>query len=269
MPHHLAWKPDVFAACSLAISIAWYAAGLWRMSRQGGLTHVPKLEIAAFLAGWLVLALALLSPIATLSDYLFSVHMTQHELLMLVAAPLIAIGRPLAPMLFALPRRWRRPASDAAGAGVIRFVTSPLVVFAAHAVALWVWHLPPLYEAAVMNEGIHIIQHICFTATAALFWWSLIRGRYGRLGYGAALLYIFGTAVHSGGLGALLALSPVPWYPLYVSRAAGATDPLVDQQIGGMLMWVPSGIVMMLFALALFAAWLGEAERRRRKGWSQ
>lgn len=267
MPHHLAWKPDAFAICTLAVSIALYGAGLWRMSRDGGLAHVPRIEIAAFVCGWLVLAVALLSPIATLSDYLFSVHMTQHELLMLVAAPLIAIGRPLAPMLFALPRRWRRPATGASRAGAIRFITSPLIVFAAHAVALWVWHMPVLYEAAVMNEGIHIIQHICFTATAALFWWSLIRGRYGRLGYGAALLYIFGTAVHSGGLGALLALSPVPWYPLYVARA-GAADPLVDQQVGGMLMWVPSGVVMMLFALAMFAAWLGEAERRRRKGWS-
>ena len=267
MPHHLAWKPDAFAICTLAFSLALYGAGLWRMSRQGGLAHVPRIEIAAFITGWIVLAIALLSPIATLSDYLFSVHMTQHELLMLVAAPLVAIGRPLAPMLFAMPRRWRRSAASASHAAAIGFITSPLVVFVAHAVALWVWHIPALYEAAVMNEGVHIIQHICFTATAALFWWSLIRGRYGRLGYGAALLYIFGTAVHSGGLGALLALSPVPWYPLYVGRA-GATDPLVDQQVGGMLMWVPSGIVMMLFALAMFAAWLGEAERRRRKGWS-
>ena len=269
MPHHLAWKPDAFALSTLTISIGWYAIGLWRMHRHGGLAHVPKLEIGSFLAGWVVLAIALLSPLATLSDYLFSVHMTQHELLMLVAAPLIAIGRPLAPMLFALPPRWRRTVADTAGGGAIGVITSPLIVFAAHAVALWIWHLPALYEAAVMNEGVHIVQHICFTLTAALFWWSLIRGRYGRLGYGAALIYIFGTALHSGGLGALLALSPVPWYPLYVSRASGVTDPLVDQQLGGMIMWVPSGIVMMLFALALFAAWLGESERRRRKGWSQ
>lgn len=268
MPHHLAWKPDPFAATALGVSIAWYAIGLWRMHRHHGLHHVPRLEIASFLAGWLVLAIALLSPIATLSDWLFSVHMTQHELLMLVAAPLVAIGRPVTPMLFAWPQSWRRATSRIAGGGVVSLITSPVIVFAAHAVALWVWHLPALYEAAVMSEGVHIVQHICFTATAALFWWSLIRGRYGRLGYGAALLYIFGTAVHSGGLGALLALSPVPWYPLYVSRAGGATDPLVDQQLGGMLMWVPSGVIMMLFALALFAAWLGEAERRRRKGWS-
>lgn len=266
MPHHASWKPDLAAAIALALSSCWYAIGLWRMRRRGALQHVPRLEVAAFVCGWTVLAVALLSPIATLADWLFSVHMTQHELLMLVAAPLIAIGRPLTPMLFALPESWRR--SVAGARSVVRWSTSPPIVFAVHAAALWIWHLPVLYEGAVMNDGVHLIQHVCFTATAALFWWSLIRGRYGRLGYGAALLYIFGTAIHSGGLGALLALSPVPWYPLYVSRAAGAADPLVDQQIGGMIMWVPSGIVMMLFALAMFAAWLGEAERRRRKGWS-
>lgn len=268
MPHHLAWKPDPFAISVLGLSLACYLVGLWRM-RGGGLRHVPLLEIGSFLAGWLVVATALLSPIATLSEWLFSVHMTQHELLMLAGAPLIAIGKPLAPMLFAAPQRWRRALPSIAGAGGVTLVTSPPVVFAAHAVVLWLWHVPALYQAAVMSDAVHLVQHLCFTATATLFWWSLIRGRYGRLGYGAALLYIFATAVHSGGLGALLALSPVPWYPLYVDRAAGLTDPLVDQQIGGMIMWVPSGMVMMLFALALFAAWLGEAERRRRKGWSR
>jgi putative membrane protein len=266
MPHHLTWKPDAFAAIALTVTLAVYAFGLWRMARRRA--QVPGLELASFIGGWLVLAIALLSPIATLSEWLFSVHMTQHELLMLVAAPLVAIGRPVTPMLFALPARWRRAAATLSGGGAIRWITAPLVVFAAHAAALWVWHLPALYQAAVTSDAIHIVQHVCFTATAALFWWSLIRGRYGRLGYGAALLYIFGTAVHSGGLGALLALSPVPWYPLYVHRAEPGIDPLVDQQLGGMIMWVPSGIVLMLFALALFAAWLGESERRRRKGWS-
>ena len=267
MPHHFTWKLDPFALATLSIAILLYGAGLWRMHRRGGLAHLRRWEIGAFLLGWGSLVVALLSPIATLSDWLFSVHMTQHELLMLVAAPLIAIGRPLVPMLWALPARWRRAPAGIGGGGAIALITSPVVVVGLHAVALWVWHLPVLYEAAVMDERIHIIQHIAFTGTAALFWWSMIRGRYGRLGYGAAVFYIFATAVHSGGLGALLAVSEVPWYSLYVERA-GALDPLADQQLGGVLMWVPSGMVMLLFALALFAAWLGEAERRRQKGWS-
>jgi putative membrane protein len=268
MEHHLVWKPDVFAASTLTIALALYVIGLGRLFQRGGFRHVPRLEIASFLAGWIVLAAALLSPLATLSEWLFSAHMTQHELLMLVAAPLVAIGRPLVPMLWALPNPVRRQITAVMAAGAGAVITSPAFVFVLHGVALWAWHLPSLYQAAVLDDRVHIIQHICFTATAALFWWSLIRGRYGRLGYGAALLYIFATAVHSGGLGALLAFSAVPWFPLYVARATGVTDPLVDQQLGGFLMWVPSGIVMMLFGLALFAAWLGEAERRRKKGWS-
>jgi putative membrane protein len=263
MDHHAwTWKPDVFAASALAASGLLYAIGLWRMAAARATP--PRLEIISSIAGWITLTIALLSPIATLSEWLFSVHMTQHELLMLVAAPLLAIGRALVPVLFALPKRWR---SQIAPAATLRLASSPTFVFLLHAIALWVWHLPVLYEAAVLDDRIHLVQHVCFAGTAALFWWGLIRGRYGRLGYGAAFLYIFATAVHSGGLGALLAFSNRAWYALYVQRAQGG-DALSDQQLGGLIMWVPAGIVMMLFGLAMFAAWLGESERRRQRGWS-
>jgi putative membrane protein len=260
--HALTWKPDPFAATALALSAAIYGLGLWRMR-----SWPPRQEIIAFSAGWVTLAIALLSPIATLSEWLFSVHMTQHELLMLVAAPLIAIGRPIVPMMFALPRAWRVAAGSHASANVLRLASSPLFVVALHLVVVSVWHIPRLYDAAVLDDRIHLIQHVCFAGTAALFWWGLIRGRYGRLGYGAAVMYLFATALHNSALGALLTFSSRPWYPIYVQRA-GTSDPLVDQQLGGLLMWVPAGVIMMLFALAIFAAWLGEAERRRQRGWS-
>jgi putative membrane protein len=258
----MTWKPDLFAAIALAASLLPYVIGLMRMRGKP-----PRVEVVSFAIGWGTLALALLSPIATLSEWLFSVHMTQHELLMLVSAPLLAIGRPLVPMLWALPHRWRTRLSTATPGDALRLASSPLFVFALHAIALWVWHLPALYEAAVLHDGIHLVQHVFFTGTAALFWWGLIRGRYGRSGYGVAFIYIFATALHSGGLGALLAFSPRPWYQLYVQRAQGG-DALGDQQLGGVIMWVPAGIVLMLFSLAMFAAWLGEAERRRQRGWS-
>ncbi|HUQ89244.1 MAG TPA: cytochrome c oxidase assembly protein [Vicinamibacterales bacterium] len=263
--HAWTWKPDVFAATTLALSALLYGLGAWRLIQRGA--RLPRLEVAAFVCGWLTLSIALLSPIATMAEWLFSVHMTQHELLMLVAAPLLAMSRPHATMLWALPERWRTVRAPA-GAAAMRLASAPFAVFVLHAVALWVWHVPALYEAAVLDDRIHLVQHICFAGTAMLFWWGLIRGRYGRLGYGAALLYIFATALHSGGLGALMTFSQKPWYDLYVQRAHGLDDPLIDQQLGGVIMWVPSGIVMMLFGLAMFAAWLGEAERRRQRGWS-
>lgn len=260
--HSLAWKPDPFAATALAVSLSLYLIGYVRMAGKP-----PRLELASFALGWGTLALALLSPIATLSEWLFSAHMTQHELLMLAAAPLLAIGRPLVPMLWALPHRWRTALPCSAAGAVLRLGSSPFAAFALHAIALWIWHMPALYQAAVLDDRIHLVQHVCFAGTAALFWWGMIRGRYGRSGYGIAFMYIFATALHSGSLGALLAFSSRPWYPLYANRAAGG-DALGDQQLAGLIMWVPAGVVMMLFGLAMFAAWLGESERRRQRGWS-
>jgi cytochrome c oxidase assembly factor CtaG len=260
------WKPDLLIAVPLAVSGGLYLLGLMRLSRRQtrGLGS-KRWEAAAFVTGWMTLVAALLSPIATVAEALLSVHMTQHELLMLVAAPLLALGRPLVPMLWALPARWRARVKGTNGfSPALRYITSPAAVFALHAVALWVWHLPVLYQAAVLDDRIHAVQHVSFTATAALFWWGTLRGRYGRLGYGAAVLYVFATALHSGGLGALMTLSSTPWYPLYVERAHNHGAALVDQQLAGLLMWIPAGIVLTLFALAIFAAWLGEAERRRR-----
>jgi putative membrane protein len=266
MPLLEGWKPDWLMVATLTATGVWYAVGLARSAKRGALIGATRAwEAGAFAVGWLTLVAALLSPIATASEILFSVHMTQHELLMLVAAPLLMLGRPIVPFLWALPLRWRRTLTAQRHAtGFWRRVTSPASVFAIHAFALWIWHLPALYQAAVLDDRIHALQHLSFTGSACLFWWGLLRGRYGRLGYGAAVFYVFATAVHSGGLGALMTLARSPWYPLYVERAGQAIDPLEDQQLAGLIMWIPSGVVLTLFGLAIFAAWLGEAERRRR-----
>ena len=134
------------------------------------------------------------------------------------------------------------------------FITGPFVTTIVHAVALWIWHLPSWYEATLRNDFIHALQHSSFLFTATLFWWALIHGRYGRMGYGAAVVYVFVTAAHTGALGALIALSPNIIYPTYRS--------IEDQQLAGIIMWIPAGVMMTTVAVALFAAWLGEAERR-------
>jgi cytochrome c oxidase assembly factor CtaG len=129
---------------------------------------------------------------------------------------------------------------------------------------LWVWHVPALYDYALEHEAAHVVQHACFFGSAALFWWGIAHGRYGRGGYGAAVVYVFATAVHGGVLGALLTFSPRVWYvPYLTSRSSGLT-PLEDQQLAGLLMWVPTGIVLAGGGLALFAAWLRESDRNSR-----
>jgi putative membrane protein len=193
--------------------------------------------------------------------------MTQHELLMMVAAPLFVLARPLAPVLWALPSRTRRrlaAALHAPGARrAWRLLTGALTVWVLHGFALWAWHVPSLFEAALASEWIHALQHACFFWTAALFWWAVVHGRYGRLGYGMAVLFVFTTGLHSGLLGALLTWSQSVWYPSYAARApAWGVAALDDQHLAGLIMWVPAGATFIVVGLALFAAWIGESDRR-------
>jgi len=131
-----------------------------------------------------------------------------------------------------------------------------------HAVALWAWHTPPLYRAALHSGWVHAAQHVTFTLSAVLFWWVLARGAQRPAGHGAGVLYLFATTLHTGLLGALLAVAPTVWYPEYLATTApwGLT-PLEDQQLGGLIMWVPACSVYVAAGLALFAAWLRAGDR--------
>lgn len=242
-----------------------YVRGAMRMAERGAV-H-PRREQIAFACGWTALVVSVLPPLDSLAVELFSVHMAQHELMMLVGAPLVIAGRPLSTCLWGLPDRWRGSAASALrtrpASRAWRILTAPLVAWALHGIVIWVWHLPVLYDLAVENEGIHALQHAMFVGTSALFWWGLLYGRYGRAGYGAAVFYVFTTVVHTGILGAAVTFAGVPLYPVYTAPAAArGIDQLADQQIAGLVMWIPAGIVMTLLGVALFAAWLGEAERR-------
>jgi len=255
-------------AVSLAIAFAVYTAGLIRVWRHAGFgAGISAWEATAFAAGFLALAAALSSPLDDLSDHWLVAHMVQHELLMAVAAPLVAISAPVYAMLWALPTHVRKQSLDVLRARPIVIawsaLTSPLSAFLLHFTALWVWHLPALYDAAIRHDAVHAVQHLCFFSTAALFWWGIAHGRYGRAGYGAAVVYVFATAVQSGVLGALLTFSPHVWYTPY-STPHGSLSPLEDQQLAGLVMWVPAGLVFVAGGLALFAAWLRESERRAR-----
>jgi putative membrane protein len=257
-------------ALSLALALFVYASGVMRLWQAAGIGRgVAVRQAVAFACGWLAVAIALSPPMDEWSDRWIAAHMVQHELLMVVAAPLFAAGAPLIAVLWALPARARR---DAAGqlwrppfTYVWAWLTAPLTVFVLHALALWVWHLPALYDYALEHEGVHIVQHLCFLGTAALFWWGVSHGRYGRIGYGVAVIYVFGTTVHSGVLGALLTFSRRVWYvPYTVNHPAGLT-PLEDQQLAGLLMWVPAGLIFVVGGLTLFAAWLRQSDRLSRR----
>jgi len=153
----MSWNFEPGLVISLVVSAAVYAAGVQRLWRSAGTGKgISRGQAGAFLAGWLALIAALVSPVDTLSDSLLWVHMVQHELLMVVAAPLIALSSPLVAGMWAF--RLRAPRTFHA----LGWLTAPAFVFLLHAFALWIWHLPSLYDAALEHEGVHIAQHACF-----------------------------------------------------------------------------------------------------------
>ena len=269
----LTGAPDIWDLVALGGAVALgiaYTVGfvrLWRRTVPGARARWSAL---AGLAGCVALLVAVAPPLAGLSDVLFAAHMGQHELLMLVAAPLLVLGRALLVAVSALPssvratvvRETRRPAVRR----IWTRLTSPLTVLVLQAIVLWGWHVPWAFEAALGHDALHAFQHLTFLASAALFWWALVHGRFGRVGYGAGVLVVFVTAMHSGLLGALITFAPRPLYGTHAARAAAVdVAPLEDQQLAGLIMWVPAGVLLAMGALALFAAWLGEVARRNER----
>jgi mxaJ protein len=247
----------------LFLAAAWYATGfkrVWTSSGTGRATLARR--GALFAGGWLVIAVSLLSPLHELGGRSFTAHMIEHELLMLMAAPLIAFARPLGVFIWALPRSSRH-ALGALGhrnwfASTWRSVSSPLSASLIQAAMLWLWHAPIFFDAALRSELWHAAQHLSLVFSALLFWWSINTASAIGRKHGIAGFYLFFTSVHSALLGALMAFAESPWYPQYVrmglSGTAGLT-PLEDQQIAGLIMWVPGGAVHAIAALIYLSRW--------------
>jgi cytochrome c oxidase assembly factor CtaG len=267
-----AWTSDPLVLAPLYAVAILNLVGTLRVWRRAGHGRgVRRVQALAFWTGWTVLALALLSPLHWLSERLFTAHMVEHELLMAVAAPLLVLARPGGALLWAFPLAWRQGLGGVGQsrtfAALWRWHTDPLAATVMHAVAIWAWHLPSLFEAALLNTALHWLQHLSFLVTGLFFWWALIFGRARRRGYGAAVLYLFATSLHTGVLGALLAISRQPWYPVQTAFAAewGLT-PLEDQQLAGLVMWVPAGLIYLGAALAMMAIWIQTSSHGGWKG---
>jgi cytochrome c oxidase assembly factor CtaG len=260
------WEWDPWIVAPLAVCGALYSSGIARLWRTRAGRAIRKWEAACFASGWIVLLVALCSPVHELSESLFAAHMVQHELLMAVAAPLLVLGRPLVPTLWALPPRARIMAARATRSRAWRnfwhLASRPADAWVLHAAAIWAWHMPVLFQLALRSDFAHAIQHACFLGSGLLFWWALIHGRGARIGRGASVLYVFTTAMHTGLLGAMMTIARTPWYPAYAPReAALGMSPLQDQQLAGLIMWIPASIPYLIAALLLLAAWMRDSER--------
>ncbi|HJQ09983.1 MAG TPA: cytochrome c oxidase assembly protein [Gemmatimonadaceae bacterium] len=268
-PHDLwhAWTFEPLVMIALGVAAVLYIIGLRRLwAREVG-KGIRRWEAASFAAGWLAVALALVSPVHSLGGVLFTAHMAQHELLISICAPLLVLGRPIIPFLWGLPQAWRRRLGDWARvdgvSGAWRTIALPPVAFSLHAIALWVWHLPGPYQSTLTSEVMHSLQHASFLGTALLFWWTIFKTRGSELGYGAAVFYLFGTALQTGALGALLTFASDLWYPAYATTTRPwGLSPLDDQQLGGLIMWIPGSIPYVIAGLYMFARWLRASEAR-------
>ena len=270
-PHDVlqSWDPPVATLLALALGGWLYARGVraaW--ARAGRDRGVSRTQVHAFAGGLAVLAVAIASPLDAVAAALFSAHMVQHLLLVLAAGPLLAAGRAELVLLWAAPERMRRRVGRLwAGATWLRrfvhAVSRPASAWVLHALALWVWHLPRLYDAAAADEATHALEHASFVVTSILFARALplgARGGRSRLSHGAAILYLFAGAMQSALLGALLALAPVVWYTAHLtSTVAWGLRPLEDQHLAGAIMWGPAGVAYAAAALWMMHAWLAGA----------
>ena len=261
---HWTWPPLVVIA--LLLTALFYGLGIRKMLRRFGASKFLVLPILWFTLGWISLVIALDSPLHELGEQLFWVHMTQHEILMLVSAPLLVLGRPLIPFLWALSPPWRQRVTNLGRAKPFRAIWTsisvPVSAWLLSAVALWVWHVPWLFDRTLSNDWIHAAQHTTFLVTALIFWWPVMN-RIPSFGYGGSLIYIFTTILHTSVLGALLTFAPRPWYSSYVITApTWHLSALEDQQLGGLIMWIPAGTLLLIVALALLVKWMNQSQTR-------
>lgn len=262
-PHDLwvAWNDDPLLLFGITAGVGLYLRGWSRRSqwRQDWRRAVGALGVVA-------LALALLSPLDALADTLASAHMVQHIILVLVAAPLVVAGGVPATMMRALSPSVRRAARRAARASggdwMVHTLRRPAPAWILHAGALWLWHSAALYDAALSSHWVHGLQHLSFITTALLFWSAVLSPRASRrVSPGVAVLLVFTMALQSVLLSALLTFAPSPWYEAYATTTrAWGLDPLVDQQLAGVVMWVPAGLVYLGIGLALLATWFRESD---------
>ena len=263
-PGDTGWSPESWVLGLLAFALLGYAFGLTRLwTRAGTSRGIGWHNVGCFAAGWSALAVALATPVDALGAVLFSMHMAQHELLMVMAAPLLVLAKPLEASIWACPAKRRAQIAGAfqrpLPSALWSTLTSPRGAWLFHFVVVWAWHLPVFFEAGLRNEAIHALQHTSFLVSALCFWWTVLHPEKAGSSTGVALASVFTTMLHTGSLGALLTFSRVTWYPAYAG-SWGLTA-LEDQQLGGLLMWVPAGLPYIVAGLWLVGRYIDPPNR--------
>lgn len=254
------WTFDPLVTVPLAILLILFLVGRYRLAAR---SRVERKRPLLFLGGWLVLTLTLVSPLHQGGERSFTLHMIEHELIMLVATLLLAAshaggvlawGLPL-PLRQILGGGWKAPLTS-----LWRRLTEPVTATVLQAVVMWAWHAPDLFNRTLESQGWHVAQHLSFVLSSLIFWAAMLDTRRSSYLLSAACLFL--TSLVEGALGALMALSMSPWYAAYAAMGMSGIglDPTSDQQLAGLIMWIPGGLVHGGAALALIYQWLKSSE---------
>lgn len=264
------WEPPTLF--SLGLLAFFYTRGL-RLIQHKKIRVMVWWRPLSFYTGLVIILLTLISPLDTLGAHLFVFHMTQHMLLTHVGVPLLLLGAPVLPVLRGMPYGLRQttigPLSRFQPSRLLsHLITHPLISSALFIGAYWAWHLPAAYSLAVTSDFVHIAQHSTFLTTAVLFWWVVIDPvpMAGRAPYFGRLAYVILALSLSIPLAALLTFSEHPWYSVYATNSPlwGIT-PFVDQQLGGLVMWVGGMVPYFIATAALFIVALNKDEENTRR----
>ena len=261
----LEWRLEPIVLAGLAIAAVGWLVLLRRVARAHPDHPHPLWRSAAFLGGLAVIAVALTSPIEAYEGALFSVHMLQHMLLELVAAPLLLLGAPATLALRAASPPVRGRLLSVLHSRVVTVLSFPLLAWVLFAAVNWGWHFSSLYDQALDNPWLHDLQHLTFLGAALLFWWPVVAADPARwrLPHPVRLFYLFLAMPQNSFLGIALMSAPASLYPHYTTNVRDwGPSPAADQSIGGMLMWVGGDVVFLLAMGLVVAAWVRHEDRR-------
>lgn len=261
------WTWDPWIVAPLALAALLFCVGWVRLYRRAsGSRPLLMKRGRLFFAGWLAFLGALVSPLHEAGERSFAAHMVEHEVLMLLAAPLVVLAQPLSVMIWAFPSAARvklgRLGASRPIAPIYAWASGAGIATLTQAGVLWIWHMPSLFDRALASESWHAAQHLSFVVSALLFWTATI-GKRGDTPAGRAFaaFCLLATSLVTGALGALMAVSASPWYAGYarLGLAPFWLSPAEDQQVAGLIMWVPGGLVHLVVALALFRKLLSQS----------
>ena len=258
----IGWTLSPELVMPLALALLIYGVGWARLSQRA--SNRPG-GTWLFLSGWTVLTLTLTSPLHQAGERSFTMHMIEHELIMLLATLLLASSNSGGVLAWGLPRPLRGALAGSWKSPLQRLwkrLTEPVTATAIQAIVMWAWHAPPLFDRALDSFGWHMAQHSSFFVASLIFWWAMLHPRNRSTGYGTSAACLFATSLIGGALGALMSFSSSPWYADYA--AMGMTgiglDPVDDQRLAGLIMWIPGGFVHGAAAVVMAYKWLKASE---------